>query len=498
MEGLVVNCCKKLKISGKTLMLAMLIATNAIAEVKQKAPEISPHWEFVVRDASLLAQVTGKNAWYKEFRQSSLYLGLMQKYAPVLYSAADEYGTGMNAWKGTLIEHLYGKIMQDHPMMISYYNRGQLISPLGISVMQLSQGEKSILETLIKVFRSGDDQEITVDRNSKSMVKSMVTPLMIRGQRFAILVSSQCMTLSRDPQVVVRSQERCAKKTLPRGEDASLSVNLLQHFPALAGIKNRFFNAEDDLQVKLQWNSSLARFEATSASLSFHSKPDVLLKEKLSANMIQALPANSIFFANLQLPKLFPLSHEKLASYLAKSPEALKTKGSTAITLFYAPVQEESKPGRIAGGLLMQSGRLDPKGLENLVGIFQGAKRGEIFVRPVCGDLTVVSNRLEVIQLIENTCSRKNANFGDFSQKWTREILKNSYASNAYFSLGKLLTQYLKIGWAKSKGNVKSSSPSTEGLPDDINQAQRLFESLDDIAMSGNLESTKLLMKTFR
>ena len=306
------------------------------APTRREAP-LQPTWQVTLKDSRYLQQMVQKNSWYQEFRQTPLYMGFMQKLSPVLFSLADEYGPSAQSWKGRLLDYAYDKIMAGQPIVISYYNRTSLVSPVVISLFNLPSANSKVAEGLIKVFRSGEDKEIEIE----GAPKLKVTPLLIRGQKFAAFLKDKCLIISRDPKLVSMTAQNCGQLKAP-AMDGVFQLRLSQQFPALNGLREKFLVADDVLQVNLKWNSSAYKFEPDAAQVGLK-EPSPFQKAKLQSAVVKALPSSAFFYATATLPSLEAVNGDSVTRYFKEDKKALVKRKPTSVTLFYSPFMDYSE-----------------------------------------------------------------------------------------------------------------------------------------------------------
>jgi len=465
--------------------------------VRRSAP-LLPTWQLTLKDSRYLNQMVQKNAWFQEFRQTPLYMGLMQKLSPVLFSMADEYGPSAQSWKGRLLDYAYEKIMAGQPVVVSYYNRPSLVSPVVISLFDLPSANSKIAEGLIKVFRSAEDKEMELE----GAVKIKVTPLLIRNQKFAVFLKDKCLVISRDPELVSLNALGCKDLKAPAA-DGVFQLRISQQFPALNGLREKFLATDDILQMNFKWNSSLYKLEPDAAQVQLKGLSP-FQKGKLSAAVVKGLPATSFFYATATLPSLGSVDGEGVAKYFKEDKKTLLKRKPTSVTLFYTPFIEysevEEEKNKVKGkkeitewkmgtGLLLHYPSASTKTLEDLSQLMKGQKAGEIFMRPVCKDLIVLSNQKNMIRLVDEVCGKKRPSFAELNEKWGQQLTKKDISAAFYFSSGKLMSRYMQMGWEKNKNKAGE-------LPIEIKQSQKLVESLPEYLFSGTTDKNLLLMKS--
>lgn len=437
----------------------------------RKAPPLEPSWEFIVKDSANLNQIVQKNAWYQEFRKSPMFDGTFNQLSPVLFSLANEYGAAAKSWKGRLIDFVYDQVASGKPVQFSYYSRAGLTSPAVLTIFKLGKAEKKVVDTFVGLFRSGDDKEIETTGGKTQKV----TPLLIRNQRFAIVVRDDCFSISRDPGLAGAKGAACTSLAKPK-HDAVVKVQLSQVFPAFAGLREKFVSADDVVEMNMKWVSSGSRFEMMGGTLNFSNPETPLQKSKIAENLMRALPESTFFWGSLNLPSFNTFKDREFKNYLSAGAKVLKSRKPASYALFYAPYEAENKNTKAATGMLMQFKGANAATMEELAALLKEHKSGEVFMRPVCDDMIVLSNQKLLVQLVDEVCAKKRASVADAMK--VDSSLED--AARFFFSPGRMLSRYMKMGWEKSK---KVSSPA------EIEMAERLLEDLPSYHYSGKLDS---------
>jgi hypothetical protein len=89
--------------------------------------------------------------------------------------------------------------------------------------------------------------------------------------------------------------------------------------------------------------------------------------------------------------------------------------------------------------------------------------------------MIVLSNQKLLVQLVDEVCAKKRASVADAMKA---ESVEES--ARFFFSPGRMLSRYMKMGWEKSK---KVSSPA------EIEMAEKLLEDLPSYLYSGKLDA---------
>lgn len=468
--------------------IVLAIAASAVTAVAQDEnapndpPVHIPQFSLRVKDGKYLSTITEKNDWYRDFRQTPFYQGLVGRIAPVIFAPADDHGTAKAAWQGRLIEFLYSKLMQNRPVSLHVYRISNLTSPFVLSVHDLSSSELKIASNLISVLSSGK----TEDYKYRDAGPVKVTALLVKQQKFAVVIRDKCISIGRDPEAVASSSYTCAKSA-SMVSDAEVDFSLSESFPALRGVSEKFFGILPRAKMQLKWDSSKARFAVQSAKVDL--ADHLLGKGKVPSELMAAIPSESLFFALGSIPNPKEgFSPEGLAKYF-KQPKAELRKGpSLPVALVYVPVYGENVTTHSTALLIQVSKEKSAATVGQLVSSFT-TQKPETFVRVVCADLVAVSKDAKVFDTLDSVCKKQRPAIAQMPKKWVDSTQNASVAGVAYLNPGKLFSMQIERGWKKSSG--KASAPYAA----EIKQARGMAEMLPAYFFVGAADEKTMTMK---
>ncbi len=492
------------KLQKLVLAIACVFGGGTLAQEEvevRKSPPLEATWQLTIKDSRNFQQMVQKNVWFQEFRQTPFYYGAIQKISPVLFSLADEYGPSAQSWKGRLLDYAYEKIIDGQPVLVSYYNRASLVSPIVISLFDIPDSKIKAATALIKVFRSAEDKEIEL----KNGMKAFVTPLLIRNQKFAVSLMDKCLIISRDPQLVALQSLNCKNLKKP-SLDGIFEIKLSQQFPALNGVREKFLATGDVVTVNLKWNSSDYKYQPLEAGLPLKEN-NPFQKKKMNMAVVKSLPADSFFYLMATLPSFGSLNGEGVKSYFSEDLKTRLKRKPTTVTLFYSPFLDEQMPKdeeeesnknkpaksvwKLGTALLLHYPGVNQKVMEGFSELMKTDTGGEVFMRPVCGEMIVLSNQKGLIKWVDQVCSQKRASFAELDKKMGQELTQKEISGAFYFAPGKMISKYIQQGWSNSK-NAKEQ----EEIPNEIRTSQAFIEKLPEYLFAGLAEKKQLTLKS--
>lgn len=441
-----------------------------------------PQFSLRVKDGKYLSTITEKNDWYRDFRQTPFYQGLVGRIAPVIFAPADDHGTAKAAWQGRLIEYLYSKLMQNRPVSLHVYRMRNLSSPFVVSVHDLSTAELKIASNLISVLSSGK----TEDYKFRDAGAVKVTALIVKQQKFAVVIRDKCISIGRDPEAVASSSYTCAKSA-SMTSDAEVDFSISESFPALRGLSEKFYGILPRAKMVMKWDSSKSRFAVQSAKVDL--ADHLLGKGKVPSELLAAIPSDSLFFAlgAIPIPK-DGFAPDGLAKYF-KLPKADLRKGPTLpVALVYAPVFGENVTTHATALLMKVSKGKTTETVNQLVSSFT-TQKPETFVRAVCSDLVALSTDAKVFDTLDSVCKKQRPAVSQMPKKWVDSTQSTSVAGVAYLNPGKLFSMQIERGWKKA--NTKASTPYAA----EIKQARGMAEMLPAYFFVGAADEKTMTMK---
>jgi hypothetical protein len=482
--------CRGMKAAVLTTLFAIsLLMMSDIASAREEEasddpPAYVPQFAIRVKDGKNLATMTEKNEWFRSFRQTPFYQGLVGRLAPVIFAPADDFGSAKAAWQGRLIEYLYSKLVQNRPVSLHFYRRQDLSSPLVLTVHDLSKTELSLAANLISVLSSGNVKDFIF--SDAGPVK--VTALLVKQQKFAVAVRDKCLAIGRAPEAVASSVYVCSKAA-PLKFDAEAEFSLRETFPALRGVSENFLGILPQAKMQLKWDAAKSRFAAQSATVEL--ADHLLAKGKVSSEMLAAIPSDSLFFAlgAIPLPKQ-GFSPEGLADYFKLSKVELRKVPSLQVAMAYVPIYT-NQGTQHSTVLLLQSQKgkaATEKAVSQLVMSFS-TQKPETFIRPICTDLIAITTDSKVFETFEAVCGKKRPAMAQMPAKWVESTRTDTVAGVAYLNPGKLFSMQIERGWKKS-GNKGTAPVAVE-----IKQAREMAELLPAYFFVGSANANALTMK---
>lgn len=447
-------------------------------------PAYVPQFALRVKDGKYLSAITEKNEWYRGFRQTPFYQGLVGRIAPVIFAPADDFGSAKAAWQGRLIEYLYSKLIQNRPVSLHFYRRRDLSSPMVLTVHDLSKAEIKIATNLISVLSSGKIEDYKF--SDAGAVK--VTALNVKQQKFAVVIRDNCLAIGRSPDAVASSSFVCAKAA-PMAFDAEVDFSLSESFPALRGVSEKFLGILPRAKMQLKWDSAKARFAVHGAKIDL--ADHLLAKGKVSTEILSAIPSDSLFFAMGAIPHPKDgFSPEGLAKYFKLPKSELRKVPSIPVAMAYVPVFSNVGT-KHSTALLIQPAKgkeAVEKTVSQLVLSFS-TQKPETYVRPVCTDLIAITTDSSVFETIDAVCKKKRPAVAQMPKKWVDSTQASSVAGVAYLSPGKLFSMQIERGWKKAsnKGNAPYAA--------EIKQAREMAELLPAYFFVGAADDKSMTMK---
>ncbi|PWU16017.1 MAG: hypothetical protein C5B49_11100 [Bdellovibrio sp.] len=433
-----------------------------------------PTIELFFRDARQVQELVQKNGWFREFRNSPLYEGGLNQLAPVLFSMVDKYGPSTDTWKGYLLDTLYGQILGGKPALIEYYATSTDVqSPVVITFGHLSGAERTILSTFARAFRSAEP----VEKENHFVI----TPVEVRGRKWALGLSESCFTISRDIDLAAVAGSKCSSLTGPSA-DVTVKFHLAYQIPVLAHLKEKFFSLGDVAEIHLQWNASNFSFRPVDGFVSLQKQNAAAVAgTSVSPNVLRALPASTFFFGALGVP-------------------ASGKRKATNLTVFYVPSEVDRETSSvedlgasdlvktklsISMAFLVQKTQTINQTLTDLISSLTGDPRKTLLTRPVCGDQVVLTAKPNLLHQVEENCGQQEATPGRKAQ--ADKLAKLSPVSAVYLSPGKLLARLIDVAWK----NKMAGKP----LPEKLVQSQKLAENLPEYFFTGIVENGRLILK---
>ena len=446
--------------------LLAVISVGAIA----KTPE--PRYSASIREGENLVNLMEKNAWFKDFKQSNLYQGLLLRSGSVL-GALPQKKDGAEAWTGRFADFVVAKIIAKHPLHFYYFHKSGLVEPFGIAIQDVGEGEQSVLDLLIKTLRGAANQKVEGETLE-------AIPLSISRQKFALVINGNCLGLSRDPTAAVWSAQNCLKeKTLESEARVIASIESLSGGTERAVAK--YFGIGDRLEINFNGVRS-GKPEIQNARLAL-SANHRLKNSLIGEQFLKALPASTQLMSSVSIPAPAKVSPESFSALLGKAPASAKAGKYFAATYFFLGSFEKE---RNLDGLLIdvKSSGADAAQWTDL---FEGNLGHEVFVKDVCSkSLVVVTPSNEVIKYIEQSCAGKMPTLAQAPALIKSNLSGAAVAQTFFLNLGKALSSMVEVGW---------NQENTEAMAQEVIEAKKLLEKIPAIALSGQAGTDQISFK---
>ncbi len=437
-----------------------------------------------VKNSQNLYSVVSKNKWFLDFRQSPLYYGMLYDLYPALFSVPDEFTLGKDStWTGRLIDYFYDSVLKNRPMQIFYYQQGHLLSPWGFSISGLSSAESKVIDQLVKLFRIGDDKDVTLYEGATGKV-SMIE---IKAQKWAIKREGSCLTLSRDPKVAFAAGRTC--KAPKFTSDLDLDVNLSLMLPSLMMIREKVIGISDSLKIPFQWNTHDNRFDMAPITVGL-SKDNILVSKKVASEMLKIVPADSHFFVvgNIKIWN-GSMSVDSVKNFLASKNRGKNFQKQAAAVLIQIPVKTEDKI-TTENALILETTSVNQAQLDTIGQVFE-SKFGEVFIRPVCAKTLVISRSKELLQKVQNVCDRKSPSILDRTELNAGTLSSQDNSISFFADIGQWMSSKIEAGYlSKAKKNKMPLA-----IPPELVKSQKLLEQLPKYLVKGAAKDQNLVLK---
>lgn len=464
-------------------ILSAFVFTTSLAFAQEQAPpppafKQEPLYTLAVKDAAYLKDLLQKNAWMTEFEKTTMFRGLMHKAGPVVNSLARPE----DAWQGRLLDFVYDSALKGRPMEIDYYSKRQM-NPVTFRVRNLSKTEKTMIESMIKVFRNGENQKFLVE-GSKAAGEVQVTPLRFYTEKVALQFGENCVTLGRDPELVAKSSTSCAEAPVLK-EEGLLSVNMRDLMPSFRGLIDRFYDAGARLQIDLKWQKNENRFVAGEARVPVQNW-GAFVNGTLPATWLKALPATSQLLITQFVPEPKSWTTQGIGDVLSQPPEQWKGQPTVPVTLVHLGMEQhpETKMWKPLSALIVPVKAKNNEALAGLSSLFSETNHYEVGFRRVCQNLIVFSPDPEAIRKIEDTCKGKGASFAQLPPEFLKNISGKSQSTILFANTSRFFGSLLDIG-----------GKSREWNPAQMKQARTLLGGLPTYLFSGTEKQKELVLQ---
>lgn len=455
------------------------------ARADEEAPAFSkePLFTWAVQDATLTKELVQKNRWWSDFERSTVFRGLMHRAGPVLNSLARPD----DAWQGRLLDYAFDKIMKGRPLEVDYYSRRKM-NPLAFRVLQVSDAERAVAATLIKVFRNGDNAKMKVASGSRTETVEVI-PLRFYTEKFAAVLTERCFTFARDPWLAARSSLACGQP-IALSSDAALMVNLRDLFPTFQGVLERFYTTGPSLRIDFSWKKGENRFVAQAARVPVQDGSR-FVTGRLSATFFKAIPSSSHLAVTQFIPEPKAWTLEGLGEVLKKPKAEWKGLPTVPVTLVLFGMdydKEQEKEGvrlwKPQSALLIPVVSKNSEALSGLSELFSETNYDEVGFRKVCGPFVAFSPEPEALNKIEQACKGKTPSFAQLSPDLLKPAQGSDSSTVLYANAGGFFSSMLEIGLKEEKYGENETRA-----------ARRLLSDLPTYLFAGRAEKQEVILK---
>lgn len=471
---------------------AALLGTRVAAE--DAPPPLWPEYEVTLSDGARLKKLFKENAWMKEFQASNLFRGSMARLGPVLYAA----GTN-DSWKGRLVDFLAERFLDGRPLRLSYFHAPDLVSPFGVTLPALSPREHEAAKLVVKVLRSGDDVVTKISLEENRIEDVTVTPLALRLQRFAAVVTPECLAISRDPRVAAVLSRHCEKES--RLAAAVVDVDTHAFFSSWSAVLYRLFGVDDTLRLTFDWDGKRARFTPAGAELSL-TKDHLLGSGPVDPALLGAIPADTLFFATVFLPDPGALSVASVATYFRTAKEKKGANAVPVTLLYFGMTTGENDRPEALSALLVPQPKGDDRALADLDTLFNQSASYKVLASRACPGYVALSPSKAALAHIEEVCAGRRPSFQKMSPKLLQAFTRQPVSSGAFWNAGAFLKSAVAWGWRRDapdqekkwKGEEPAARRGDTPLPKELADAMQLLDRLPMYAFAGRATGSAVVM----
>lgn len=460
-------------------LCSLALAATAAAE-KIPAPLV-PEYEIALSDAGSLKRLFRDNEWMAEASGSNLYRGAVVRLGPMLHAVGQK---GRDSWDGRLGDYVTARLLDKRPARLAYVDAPGLVSPFGVTILDLTPAQRDAASLLVKGLRTGPDVPTPLAAEGGTRTVA-VTPIAVKLQKLAAVTTGPCLVVARDPLVAASLSLRC-EPTAGARPAALFQVDPSQLFPAGTVVLEKLLGLEGRLQVAFDFDPKTARFVPRSAELPL-GKGHLVREGALDEKVLGALPATTSFFVQLFVPDPGTLDVESMESYLRTVKEKPPA-GSVPVTLAFLGMRahRQGRNESLTAVLLPQPPGEAPSGVATLFGQ-KGRRPAQ--TSTACPGLLVLSASNVALEAVEEACTGKKPSLRQLPPELLRRLSKGPASGTVYLGLGHFLESALTSGWERL-----NHSP-TKAAPPEVTEALGLLDRLPAYAFAGRAEGDTLRMQ---
>lgn len=466
----------------KLIIFATLFFSIYVLAAEQRP--FSPSFIASVKNSQNLYSIASKNKWFLDFKQSPLFYGLVYDLYPALFSLPDEFSVSKEStWSGRFIDYFYESVLKNRPVQVFYYQQSRLASPWGFSVSGLSGAESKAADQLIKLFKMGEDKEVSLSDS----IKGTVSLIEIKAQKWALKREGSCLTIARDPRVAYSAGQKCKPPKI--SSDLELDINLSLAVPSLMKIREKVVGLSETMKVPFQWNGAENRFDLAPISVGLN-KENIFVTKKIVRDFLKIIPADSHFFVMGNI-KIWNgnMTVENVKNFLASKNRGKSFQKQAAAVLIQIPVKKDDLI-TTENALILETNVINQSQLDNVGAVFE-SRFGEVFIRPICAKTLVISRSKELLQKVQNVCDRKAPSILDRSELNAAQLMSQDSSLSLFADLGKWVSYKIEAGYLTKAKQKKLPLV----IPRELLESQKLLEQLPKYLVKGSAKDQNLILK---
>jgi len=471
-------------------VLASTPHAGAGVDAVEPAPALSPEYELTVADGARLRALFRQNAWMKELAASNLYRGALVRLGPVLYAVEPKA-----SWKGRLGDFLAERFLDGRPVRMSYFRAPDLVSPFGITLPNVSRAEHEAARLVVAALRSGPDVATAVPAAEGLVQTVAVTPVALSLQRFAVVETPTCLTVSRDPRIAAVLSRRCTAEARPPA--AVLEVDTRAFFTSWSAVLEKLFGVERRLRLTFGWDAARSRFTPAGGELAL-AQEHILGTGPADASLLASIPADTLFFTTVFVPDPGPLSIASVETYF-ETARGKHDARAVPVTLLYLGMHAAAKDKAEAlSALLVPQPRADDPALAELDALFNQNAAYEVHASRACPGYVALSPSRTALEQIADVCGGRRPSFRQMSPKLLAVFTAQPVSAGAFWNAGAFFKSALLWGWKRDTPRVAEDEPNAPRgeapLPPELVAAAQLLDQLPMYGFAGRVRGNTVVL----
>lgn len=441
---------------------------------------LKPALTLKIQDASKLYKFFTKNPWFNQFKKTNLFRGLSDDIGPLYFLLGQNFN---NAWEGRLIDFIMEQVLVSDPFLMHYYSHGNLVTPFGITIPKENE-EKIKIASKILEKSAGEPVVQKMIVSSDQSDTFQVQPLTIHSHRLSYINQKKCAILSKDPRISASLSLGCdSLQSKEEAYDAKLRVDLGELFPQLSQFMLKFLKLTSEVDILFKYFPLDNHYKPYSVDWQLSSDFEIPSDTSM-ADIINFLPAHTMFFSTLNIPWPDKLSPESLTRLLETSLTQTKEISFKPVTLAAWRVPQWKNGVTHMTALIISdvSKKID---LIDIPQLFSAKTPVEIKFDRVCEKYVVITPYIEVLtELWENCSQRKPVLNHKIPRFFSAAASSSSLKGLLYFNLATLLVDSFEIGTIKLQEKI--------GDPPEIEESLQILSAAPVYTYIGTLDNKTL------